>query len=791
MRKLRVFTVCSGYDSQCMALERIKENFPEFDYELIGWCEIDPYAIKSHDAIFPQWADRNYGDLTKIDWNKVPDFDFLTYSTPCTDFSISGNRQGGEEGSNTRSGIIWSVRRAIEVKKPLCCVLENVENFIHQFKSTFDKWVYCVDSLGYNTSWKVLNSADFGIPQRRMRVFAVSVRDDITEGILNVFPKMEIPLHPISSFLEDESLPIDEKFYVTDKQAVAFTQMMEYNIKGLMPESESEDYVDIDISMNIPNGESHIVKRIVTPTTTEGLVPTLKATNVMGPQIQYFLSTGRYPGNGVLEIRQSDSCTNEQSTERIRNYKNTFKRRGFNESSEEILSLTKNLKVNQFFRLRKTTHREDLRLMGVDDKYIDKMEPAVDSFQLKKQAGNSIVVDVLYHLFVQIFKETRLLDSLESSDYLSNQIIRYCGNKRSLKNELDEVFCDIKHKLGKIQLDTADLFAGSGFVSRLLKKHSSSLVSNDMEEYSYLINKCYLTNQEDINWEEFNKYYEGLQEYLSSNKIEGRIAKHYAPADSQNIQPGERVFYSKENAMIIDTATSYIKTEVPEHLRPLFWGPLFFEAVQKSNSCGHFNAFLKDKNTGLGKIGGTESSNIPAKKDIILSKPVLSENSCKVEVFNRDVNELANDLNRHFDLVYLDPPYNELNYSSRYFMLNAIVADEFDENSISKVSGIPNVEHRQSSLYIKKTQSLPTLEDLIAKLDATYIVISFNNQGYISKTEMIDMLSKYGNVDVKSIDYSSFQSARLKSSGNDQNVQEYLFILKKRNIEHAQLLMAA
>jgi len=422
MKKLKVFTICSGYDSQCMALDKIKESLPGFDYELVGWCEIDENAIKSHNAVFPQWADRNYGDLTKIDWNEVPDFDFLTYSTPCTDFSISGNRQGGEEGSNTRSGIIWSVRRAIEVKKPLCCVLENVENFIHQFKSTFDKWIYEVDSLGYNTSWKVLNSADFGIPQRRMRVFAVSVREDITEGILNVFHDVVIPLQSISSFLEDESHAIDEKYYVTDKQAVAFTQLMEYNIKGLMPESESEDYVDIDIALNIPNGESRIVNRIVTPTTKEGLVPTLKASNVTGPQIQYFLSTGRYPSNGVLEIWQSDSCTNVQCTERVRNYKNTFKRRGYNESSEEILSLTKNLKNNQFFRLRKTTHREDLRLMGVDDKYIDKMELAVDSFQLKKQAGNSIVVDVLYHIFVQIFKKTRLLDSLESSEYLSNQM---------------------------------------------------------------------------------------------------------------------------------------------------------------------------------------------------------------------------------------------------------------------------------------------------------------------------------------------------------------------------------
>lgn len=124
-------------------------------------------------------------------------------------------------------------------------------------------------------------------------------------------------------------------------------------------------------------------------------------------------------------------------------------------------------------------------------------------------------------------------------------------------------------------------------------------------------------------------------------------------------------------------------------------------------------------------------------------------------------------------------------------MLNTIVADEFDENSISTVSGIPDVEHRNSSMYIKKNASFSVLEDLIASIDAAYIVISFNNQGYISKNEMIDMLSKYGDVTVKSIDYTSFQSARLKASGNEQDVKEYLFVLNKKEKEQVQLSMAA
>lgn len=69
---IRVFTAFSGYDSQCLALERLKANFPTFDYELIGWSEIDKYAIQAHNALFPQWTDRNYGDISLMIGRKYP-----------------------------------------------------------------------------------------------------------------------------------------------------------------------------------------------------------------------------------------------------------------------------------------------------------------------------------------------------------------------------------------------------------------------------------------------------------------------------------------------------------------------------------------------------------------------------------------------------------------------------------------------------------------------------------------------------------------------------------------------
>ena len=99
MDKIKVFTAFSGYDSQCLALKRLKDEHPDFDYELVGWSEIEPNAIKAHNILFPEAADKNLGDIAKIDWTQVPDFDLFTYSSPCTDFSLAGSLSGGEEGS--------------------------------------------------------------------------------------------------------------------------------------------------------------------------------------------------------------------------------------------------------------------------------------------------------------------------------------------------------------------------------------------------------------------------------------------------------------------------------------------------------------------------------------------------------------------------------------------------------------------------------------------------------------------------------------------------------------------
>lgn len=210
--KLRVFTAFSGYDSQCLALDRLKRDFPTFDYELVGWAEIDKYAIQAHNALYPQWADRNYGDISKIDWNEVPDFDLFTYSSPCQDFSSAGLQRGGEEGSGTRSSLLWECRRAIIAKKPKYLLLENVAALVSQkFLPLFNKWQTALESYGYCNFAQVLNAKDYGVPQNRERIFLVSI---LEEDARFYFPKPFKLDKRLKDVLEQN---VDEKYYLSDK----------------------------------------------------------------------------------------------------------------------------------------------------------------------------------------------------------------------------------------------------------------------------------------------------------------------------------------------------------------------------------------------------------------------------------------------------------------------------------------------------------------------------------------------------------------------------------------------
>jgi DNA (cytosine-5)-methyltransferase 1 len=186
---LNVFEAFAGIGAQAAALRNI--GVP---YKVVGISEIDNRAIKAYNLIHGDTP--NFGDISKIDPNTLPDMDLFTYSFPCQDLSTAGLQRGITE--ETRSGLLWECRKIIDAKKPKYLLLENVPNLVgKKHKADFDKWIAYLDSMGYNTYWKVLNAKDFGVPQNRKRVFAVSILKEHDKGFTFSEPKVNVPFSTV------------------------------------------------------------------------------------------------------------------------------------------------------------------------------------------------------------------------------------------------------------------------------------------------------------------------------------------------------------------------------------------------------------------------------------------------------------------------------------------------------------------------------------------------------------------------------------------------------------------
>ena len=364
----------------------------------------------------------------------------------------------------------------------------------------------------------------------------------------------------------------------------------------------------------------------------------------------------------------------------------------------------------------------------------------------------------------------------ENKEYLTTQIITYLGNKRQLIGNIETEVIDIARILGKEKLICVDLFSGSGIVARMLKKYSRVLIVNDLEEYSRLINECYLTNKKDFPNEKWSEYKAVIEQKCMAHKTPGIITKYYAPQDDENIQRGERVFYTHENALLIDTYRSLIDKVVQEQeLRKYFLAPLVTEASIHVNTSGVFKGFYKDKNTGIGCFGAAGKNALTRIfGKIELKEPVLSNFNSNIKIYKKNAVELAGEL-KNIDIVYLDPPYNQHPYGSNYFMLNLIIKNRLDVE-ISKVSGITQDWNR--SEFNKPYLALKAMEKIICTIDSKFIIVSYNSEGFITFEQMKTMLEKYGKLKTVEITYNTFRGSR-NLNNRDIHVSEYLFILAK------------
>lgn len=347
------------------------ENFRK-SWSLINFCEFDKYASQSYCMIHDVNPNLNLGDITQVDEKKLNDFDLMTWGFPCTDLSAAGRQKGfiDENGNKTRSGMYYEGIRILREKKPKLSIIENVKALTSKkFAKEFQMILDDLDEAGYNTYYKILNAKDYGIPQNRERVFIISIRKDIDNGKFK-FPDPKPLKIRLKDLLDDE---VDEKYYLSKK-------MINY-------------IASPNAKWTGNNGGAYVNKSIASTLNTGEGSRRCDASNYIckdlpeNADLQAIRQFGIFDKDG--KRHQAGSVWDKNGlapTLCAGDYKSPLK-------FTDIENLC----------IRKLTPKECFRLMGFNDELFNKID-GISNTRLYKAAGNSIVTDVLFYIYIELYK---------------------------------------------------------------------------------------------------------------------------------------------------------------------------------------------------------------------------------------------------------------------------------------------------------------------------------------------------------------------------------------------------
>lgn len=378
---LKVFEAFAGIGAQRTALENLG-----IDHEVVAISEIDKYAIKSYEAIYGEI--NNLGDITKINLEDIPEHDLFTYSFPCQDISLAGKQKGLDKDSETRSSLLWECERIIEHCKPKYLLLENVKNLVgKKHKDNFNEWLNILDNLGYDNYWKVLKASDYGIAQKRERVFVVSIRKDLRQKF--EWPKKQELKKILKDYLEDE---VDEKYYLKNTKLFFIQNSFNNEDKGngfrFAPHVKNNAKIANTITTRA--GGRMDDNFIIDADCSEEKI-------VFEKKKKITFKIKNATKKGYLEAEDGDGID--------LSYPDSTTRRGrVQKQCAHTLTTHDNIGVLDQCRIRKFTPLECWRLMGFNDESFYKAEKVNTNTQLYKQAGNSICVPVLEAIFKELFK---------------------------------------------------------------------------------------------------------------------------------------------------------------------------------------------------------------------------------------------------------------------------------------------------------------------------------------------------------------------------------------------------
>lgn len=390
--KLKVLELFGGIGACTAVLKRLG-----IDFEVADYVEIDKYAVASYNAI--NKTNFEPQDITK--WDKDIEVDLIMSGSPCQDFSLAGLGKGGDKGSGTRSSLMYENIRIIEKLKPKYVIWENVKNLLSKKHiHNFNAYLEAMEQLGYNNFYQVLNAKDYGIPQNRERVFTISIRKDINK-LFTFPPKQELKLK-LKDLLEDE---VDEKYYLSNEQvdrikSSSYTQdqrrIQEKDFCDTLCARDWKDPKCIQVG-NLSGGKwdkiNESCRRVYSE---EGLNPTIHTCQGGNTEPKILIKNatkqgyvgvvvlGNYNPSGYSSGRVVDSSGIAPTVM---------------ENHGTVIATLVNNQPH-----RKLTAKEYWRLMGFTDEDFEKAAKVNSKTQLYKQAGNSIVVNVLMAIFNNLLK---------------------------------------------------------------------------------------------------------------------------------------------------------------------------------------------------------------------------------------------------------------------------------------------------------------------------------------------------------------------------------------------------
>jgi adenine-specific DNA-methyltransferase len=333
--------------------------------------------------------------------------------------------------------------------------------------------------------------------------------------------------------------------------------------------------------------------------------------------------------------------------------------------------------------------------------------------------------------------------------------MNYIGSKFKLSSWIKE---EVKKVAGEDLSEKVfcDMFAGTGIVGQTFKKDVKQVISNDLEHYSFVLNKNYIENHEDIKDKE--KYIDELNNLpLIEN---GFIYQNYCMGSGSG-----RQYFSDFNGKKIDTIRIRIKElrdnkEIDSDMYYFLLASLLESADEVANTASVYEAFLKTvKKTALREL------------ELLPAEFILNKNSH--QVFNEDSNELIKKISG--DILYLDPPYNQRQYSSNYHLLNTIT--QYDDFIPQGKTGLR--DYNRSS-YSKSKKVHVSFEELIKDAKFKYIFLSYNNEGLMSEDDVKNIMSRYGRYSLIKKEYKRLKTNKAEYRNNRvDKTFEYLHILEK------------